>query len=628
MTFGKRALTASAAAALAVPLLVWPAGAAAGETPIPPPRPIDGFCLNPSPAPFTDVPASGDASAAELALAVRCLATADVAEGSPRDLGATRYGPELDVTRGQMASFVARMIDAAVAREVREPRVRELPAPAAGNPFADVSSGDPHRGSIQRLHQAGIVQGNPGTAQQPGGIGADRFGPKLSITRAQMASFLNRAVAYLEGGEVPQAGSSPAHGFSSPEDADYYGDALQQLHARNIEGITSAGIAQGVGGDRYDSLGTVTRRQMARFVARTLAAVNLPVGDQRILTLRESLSASFSDADRDVATRTTAAGAPGEGTAVTDADSRSFTATGLAPGVEYRITLVRAGQIERAAESAQVRFSTEPLDGGSAVDPGAPASRVVSVNGGAPRTQGAAGTAPTATGPTPSAVTEADADGRISFTVQSDQVEQVVPVLHLNGGGDQRSLQTGGGDSPRLQTDAEGRPLEFFGLAGQTDVVADGSPDPEPSQQPDEQGPRIVEARVATENTDADGASGTASPGDVFVLTLDEPLAEEPPERVGLALADQEREVFSVECGPDPSNNGDDVSAADCSVDDTGTVFTVELLEAPEGGAELPFPLDIIATVGLQDESGNGINFEGSPDTVVDVDGDTVFIDE
>lgn len=455
----------SALAVLALSALTLPfapaAVAAPGDTTIPPARSIAEFCSNPTATQFTDVTTTGDANAVELARAVVCLATADVAQGGAGGRPATTYSPQLAVTRGQMASFVARMLDAAVAREVREASVRELPAATGTSPFRDVAANDVHRASIARLAQAGIVQG----------LAADRYGSEAPVTRAQMASFLNRAVAFAEGGTVAQAGTG-SNGFVAPSGAEYYVDALPAVHRANIDGITSVGISQGTGAKAYGPAGNVTRQQMARFIARTLATLNLPAGEQRILTLLERFSASFSDADRGNANSATTP-APFASAPTTPLNSRTYTATGLAAGVEYRVTLVKASQITRATTSSNaVVFAvgaTATGNNGFLVNTGMPASRIVTVNGAPAQNNTEAGVTPTAPAePAATAVAKPREDGSISFVIRSTTGEAVVPVLYVNGGGTQRSYLTGGGEDFRLEVDAQGRAIERFGIAGTT----------------------------------------------------------------------------------------------------------------------------------------------------------------
>ena len=83
-----------------------------------------------------------------------------------------RFCPTQPVTRAQMATFLTRALD--------------LPSGSSGR-FTDVSKGSTHEGSIGSLAKAGITEGcNPPTN--------DRFCPEAAVTRAQMATFLNRAL--------------------------------------------------------------------------------------------------------------------------------------------------------------------------------------------------------------------------------------------------------------------------------------------------------------------------------------------------------------------------------------------------------------------------------------------------
>ena len=80
-----------------------------------------------------------------------------------------RFCPRANVTREQMASFLARGF--------------RLTATAT-NHFADDNSSI-HEGDINRLANSGIT----------GGCAAGRFCPKANVTREQMAAFLHRALA-------------------------------------------------------------------------------------------------------------------------------------------------------------------------------------------------------------------------------------------------------------------------------------------------------------------------------------------------------------------------------------------------------------------------------------------------
>jgi hypothetical protein len=84
-----------------------------------------------------------------------------------------RFCPESNVTRGQMAAFLARALD--------------LTDDGGGNTFTD-DDGSVFEADIAKLAAAGITKGcNPPTN--------DRFCPESNVTRGQMAAFLRRAAA-------------------------------------------------------------------------------------------------------------------------------------------------------------------------------------------------------------------------------------------------------------------------------------------------------------------------------------------------------------------------------------------------------------------------------------------------
>jgi hypothetical protein len=470
MTNMRRALGALAAGAIALPFLATPAAAAPGDTPIPGARSITNFCANATAAQFADVTNTSDENARELALAVVCLRAAGVVQGLPNS---NNFAPFENVTRSAMANFIARMVDAAAAREVNEGAIRELPAVPASSRFTDVPRDNTESSNnILRLAAAGIVEGNPGTAARPNGIGENLYGPGLQVTRGQMASFLNRAVAYMATGSVNGAGTTS--GFAAPN-AEYYTDAPQVTHERNVKGITSVGIAQGTGNKTYAYLSPVTRQQMARFVARTLATLFSDAGGKRILEVNNAFSANFSNDDRATATRVSSPGNNATalaGVTATAANSRTFTATGLAAGVEYRITLVRAGQVTFATDGTNaVRFAVGATAGNGSqfflVNTGAPNAIFKAVNGATPVNNMAAGAGTTPATASATAVAFAT-NGTLSFTIIGGQGENVIPVIYRNGGGNQSTYAAGGGLDFRLEVDANGRAVEFFGLAGET----------------------------------------------------------------------------------------------------------------------------------------------------------------
>ncbi len=108
--------------------------------------------------------------------------------------------------------------------------------------FEDII-GSPYRWDILWIADAGIT----------GGCGFERFCPKASVTREQMASFLARAL------DLP------------PATRDWFSDDGGTQHQADINRVAEAGITGGCGSGRFCPKALVTREQMASFLARGLA---------------------------------------------------------------------------------------------------------------------------------------------------------------------------------------------------------------------------------------------------------------------------------------------------------------------------------------------------------------------
>ena len=195
------------------------------------PRPPTTAC--PSglpPAPFDDL----DTAATHLA-AIGCVAAQRIASGTAPRI----YNTTGEVSRAQMATFLERLLVAAGAGVPGD-------APDA---FTDDST-SVHQTAINRLAAMGIV----------GGVGGGRYDPEGRVTRAQMGTFLARAVWVATGGALVAA----AH--------DYFVDDSIDLHEANINVVAELGIAGGTAPDLYNPGGRVSRAQMASFLARALDA--------------------------------------------------------------------------------------------------------------------------------------------------------------------------------------------------------------------------------------------------------------------------------------------------------------------------------------------------------------------
>lgn len=212
-------------------LLLSPLAAAPAAAQAPQARDIDASCPQGTrDHPFTDVAPTDPFSAA-----VGCLLHWEVTRGTSE----TTYSPRAEVTREQMAGFIARTIEAAGGS-----------LPAGQDAFQDDDQSG-FEDDINRLAAAGVVNGTgPGT-----------YAPQDPVTRAQMAAFLVRAHDYRAG----QDGMAPLSA-----DGDYFPDDEWSSLEDDINAAASAGIAGGHVDGTYRPADGVRRDHMAAFITRTL----------------------------------------------------------------------------------------------------------------------------------------------------------------------------------------------------------------------------------------------------------------------------------------------------------------------------------------------------------------------
>jgi predicted outer membrane repeat protein len=197
-----------------------------GQASLPP-----GPCADAPQNAFTDVTGSNVHHAA-----VDCLAYMGIAKGGPEGMSDDRYGPALDVTRGQMAGFLARLI---------EKSGTALPT-GAPDAFHD-DDGSTHEAAINALAAAGIVEGFDDGTYRPGD----------PVRRDQMASFLLRTHDYISIVTLPAG----ADAFDDDEPGN--------VHEAAINALAAAGVIEGTATPRvYDPSGDVRRDQMASFLIR------------------------------------------------------------------------------------------------------------------------------------------------------------------------------------------------------------------------------------------------------------------------------------------------------------------------------------------------------------------------
>ena len=160
---------------------------------------------------------------------IEAIADAGITEGCKA--GQAEYCPEALVTRAQMATFIMRALDL---------------SPSAIDFFGD-DDGSAHEAAINALAEAGISLG----------CGDGQYCGDEPVTRAQMATFLQRALE-LE----PATGD----GFVD-DDGSTHEDAINALAEKGITGGCDSGARLFCPEEK------VTRAQMASFLARALGLI-------------------------------------------------------------------------------------------------------------------------------------------------------------------------------------------------------------------------------------------------------------------------------------------------------------------------------------------------------------------
>jgi hypothetical protein len=182
--------------------------------------------------PPDQVPSAGfvDTAGSTFRFEIDCLA----AYGFTRGVTTDRYVPLGDVTRAQMAVFVARLA-----------RYGGLQLDARDQGFTDLAASPQEtRDAVNGLAALGVVEGT----------GGGRYDPAGKVTRGQMASFLARLQRSV-GTEFPAA-------------RDAFDDDARDVHEANINAVAAAGVVQGVSFRTFEPRSPITRQQMAGFLVR------------------------------------------------------------------------------------------------------------------------------------------------------------------------------------------------------------------------------------------------------------------------------------------------------------------------------------------------------------------------
>ena len=165
----------------------------------------------------------GDIEKSQFQFEIEWLLSTEITVGCGNSL----FCPTRSVTRGQMASFLARALN--------------LPV-AAIDYFAD-DSGSIYEADINRVAAAGITSG----------CATASYCPAAVTSRAQMATFLSRSLR-LPGSPI-----------------DYFNDDTGSVHEGDINAVALAGITFGCTDAAFCPSATVTREQMAAFLHRTFS---------------------------------------------------------------------------------------------------------------------------------------------------------------------------------------------------------------------------------------------------------------------------------------------------------------------------------------------------------------------
>lgn len=332
---------------------------------------------------------------------IDCVADQDIAAG--RD---GRYFPGEAVTRGQMASFIARTLEAA--------GDRDLPSDPDSH-FLD-TAGTTHEERIDQLAEIGVVEGRSGDRYVPGGF----------VTRAQMASFVLRAAAWNHTGDV---------GSYGPAGEDlYFLDIEGSVHADNIRAGYELWLYEGREPGEYHPGDDVHRGAMATFLTRLIDLVHpnayLTNNQTYMMSPMEQVGASAGDAiDFSVD--------------LSRAQYRTTPEGESVPGPVQQSLHIALFPCESANTDASATFADADDDGLAddiaSSDTGA--AYISQVNG-----------EPTQ-GPELMVRNAAPENGRIEFTVVSPSADCVVPVAF-----DDRA------PTDELRLDAGQRPANAFGF--------------------------------------------------------------------------------------------------------------------------------------------------------------------
>jgi hypothetical protein len=168
--------------------------------------------------------------------AVSCMARYGIVGGHADGT----FRPQNLLSRGQMASLLARFVETAQGSSAARPQ---------GVPFRDVA-GSVHESNIAAIYGMGIAAGRS----------AEEFQPQGALSRAQMATFLHRTLEAL--------GVELDSGRTSFRDVP-----RGSVHEPAISELAAAGIVQGTNEAEFAPERTLTREQASTLLLRSAAAM-------------------------------------------------------------------------------------------------------------------------------------------------------------------------------------------------------------------------------------------------------------------------------------------------------------------------------------------------------------------
>ncbi|HUS14634.1 MAG TPA: S-layer homology domain-containing protein [Chloroflexia bacterium] len=200
----------------------------------------------PCPITFTDVPADNPFSPY-----IRCLACRGIVSGyttsPPCATGTPCFQPGANVTRGQMAKFVA---NAAGYND---------PIPSTQQTFTDVPYGSPFWLYVERAVLHGVISGY--TTSPPCTTGAPCFLPGNNVTRGQTAKFVSNAANYADA--IP----STQQTFTDVPGSSPFWVYTERAYAHGvISGYTTSPPCS-TGTPCFGPGNNVTRGQTSKFIA-------------------------------------------------------------------------------------------------------------------------------------------------------------------------------------------------------------------------------------------------------------------------------------------------------------------------------------------------------------------------